>query len=116
MMRAGAGLHRDNAGREPLEEREQIRPPQAAPQHRATFGIDAVDLKDGLGEIKADGGDGHGGLPKLIETTLHSSVAAEAVHAIKWAVQRSRYMQVEAFAQIDAAESDPLLSITTQAA
>ena len=27
-----------------------------------------------------------------------------------------RYMQVEAFAQIDAAESDPLLSITTQAA
>jgi hypothetical protein len=25
-------------------------------------------------------------------------------------------MQVEAFAQIDAAESDPLLSITTQAA
>jgi hypothetical protein len=27
-----------------------------------------------------------------------------------------RYMQVEAFAQIDAAESDPLLSITTRAA
>jgi putative transposase len=27
-----------------------------------------------------------------------------------------RYMQVEAFAQIDAAQPDPLLSITTQAA
>ncbi len=33
----------------------------------------------------------------------------------EWQSQH-RYMQVEAFAQIDAAESDPLLSITTQAA
>jgi hypothetical protein len=53
------------AGCEPLEKREQIPPPQPAPQHRATFGVDAVDLKDGLGEIEADGGDAHGGLPKL---------------------------------------------------
>ena len=98
MMSAGAGLHRDNAGREPLEKREQVRPPQPAPQHGATFGIDAVDLKDGLGKIEADGGDGHGWLPKLIETTLHSNVAAEAVHAIKWAVQRSRYMTLETIA------------------
>jgi hypothetical protein len=58
MMRARAGLHRDKAGLEPLEEREQILPPQPAPQHRLTFGVDAVDLKDGLGEIEADGGDG----------------------------------------------------------
>ena len=33
----------------------------------------------------------------------------------EWQSQH-RYMQVEAFAQIDAAENDPLLSITTQAA
>ena len=33
----------------------------------------------------------------------------------EWRSQH-RHMQVEAFAQIDAAESDPLLSITTQAA
>jgi putative transposase len=33
----------------------------------------------------------------------------------EWLGQR-RYMQVEAFAQIDAAQTDPLLSITTQAA
>jgi putative transposase len=33
----------------------------------------------------------------------------------EWQSQR-RYMQVEGFAQIDAAESDPLLGITTQAA
>ena len=33
----------------------------------------------------------------------------------EWQIQH-RYMQVEAFAQIDAAESDLLLSITTQAA
>ena len=33
----------------------------------------------------------------------------------EWRTAR-RYMQVEAFAQIDAEETDPILSITTQAA
>ena len=33
----------------------------------------------------------------------------------EWQTQH-RYMQVEAFAQIDAAEADPILSITTEAA
>jgi hypothetical protein len=107
MMRAGAGLHRDNAGREPLEERKQIRPPQPAPQHRATLGIDAVDLKDGLGEIEADDGDSHGWLPKLIETTLHSNVAAEAVHAIKWQSQH-RYMTLETIAPV---ADDPIIGL-----
>ena len=86
----------------------RIRPPQPAPQHRATFGIDAVDLKDGLGEIEADDGDSHGWLPKLIETTLHSNVAAEAVHAIKWAVQRSRYMTLETIAPVP---DDPIIGL-----
>ena len=49
------------------------------------------------------------------ETANDSDGAAEAVHANKWPSQH-RYMQVEAFAQIDAAEIDLLLSITTQAA
>ena len=33
----------------------------------------------------------------------------------EWQTQH-RYMQVEAFAQIDAADADPILSITTEAA
>lgn len=33
----------------------------------------------------------------------------------EWQTQH-RYMQVKAFAQIDAAEADPVLSITTEAA
>ena len=39
----------------------------------------------------------------------------EVVHAIKWQTA-SRYMMVEAFAQIDTEEIDPILSITTEAA
>ncbi|WP_292267856.1 hypothetical protein [Marivita sp.] len=39
----------------------------------------------------------------------------EVVHAIKWQTA-SRYMMVEAFAQIDTEEIDPILSITTKAA
>lgn len=66
MMRARARPLRGKAGRELLDEREQILPPQPAPQYRVTFGVDAVDLKDGLGEIEADGGDGNGGLPRLM--------------------------------------------------
>lgn len=48
-------------------------------------------------------------------TILNSRALAEAVHAIKWQTQH-RYMQVEAFAAIDVAEADPVLSIETQAA
>jgi len=33
----------------------------------------------------------------------------------EWQIQH-RYMQVEAFSQIDAAQTDPILSIQTQAA
>jgi hypothetical protein len=116
VMRARAGLHRYDTRCEPPEEREQVLPPQPALQHRAAFGVDAVDLKHGLGEIKADGGDGHGELPIGCKTALHSSnIAAEAVHAIKWQLQH-RYMQIEGMAELDApaeanqsliAEADP---------
>ena len=55
-------------------------------------------------------------LLKLDVTTIPiSAVGAEAVHAIKWQTS-SRYMMVEAFAQIDKEEIDPILSITTKAA
>lgn len=47
--------------------------------------------------------------------SLHRNAAEEVVHAIKWQTA-SRYMQIEAFAQIDHEETDPILSITTQAA
>ena len=57
-----------------------------------------------------------GVLPNLIApTSLHRNDLEEVVHAIKWQTA-SRYMMVEAGAEIDAKETDPILSITTQAA
>lgn len=51
----------------------------------------------------------------IAPTSLHRNAAEEVVHAIKWQTA-SRYMMVEAFAEIDAEETDPILSNTTQAA
>jgi hypothetical protein len=48
-------------------------------------------------------------------TSPFGTVAAEVVHPIKWQTA-SRYMMVEAFANIDHEETDPILSIATQAA
>ena len=51
----------------------------------------------------------------IAPTSLHRNDVEEVVHAIKWQTS-SRYMMVEAFAQIDKEEIDPILSITTKAA
>lgn len=48
-------------------------------------------------------------------SSLHHGEIEEVVHAIKWQTA-SRYMMVEAFAQIDKEEIDPILSITTKVA
>ncbi|MFT3689324.1 hypothetical protein [Paenirhodobacter sp.] len=51
----------------------------------------------------------------MARTSLHRGEIKEVVHAIKWQTA-SRYMMVEAFAQIDKEEIDPILNITTKAA
>ncbi|NDV53328.1 hypothetical protein [Salipiger sp. PrR003] len=48
-------------------------------------------------------------------TSLHRGEVDEVVHAIKWQTA-SRYVMVEAFAQIDKEELEPILSIKTKVA
>ena len=116
VMRARARLHSDEAGRQLFEESQKALPPNAPPQNGVPAGVDAVDLKDRLGEIETNGCNRHDLLPQLdVTTSPISDDDAEAVHAIKWQTQ-SRYMQVDAFARIDAVEQDPILSISTEAA
>jgi hypothetical protein len=49
------GLHADQAGRELLEEFEQLRSPELLANDDLAGGIDAVNLKNVLGEIKTNG-------------------------------------------------------------
>ena len=58
---ARARLHADHAGRLLREERQQIAAPQTTPENGMGGRINTVHLEDGLGEIKADREDGHGG-------------------------------------------------------
>ncbi|WP_274577966.1 hypothetical protein [Sulfitobacter sp. PR48] len=51
----------------------------------------------------------------IAPTSLRRNAAEEVVHAIKWLIA-SRYMMVEAFAQIDKEEIDPILSDTAKVA
>ncbi len=62
-----ATFHADQAGPEPLEEFQNLVPPQLSPQDDRTSGIDAVDLENGLGQIDADRGNlRHGWLPLVV--------------------------------------------------
>jgi hypothetical protein len=45
----------DQARFEPLEESKNFRPTQLTADDRASLCIDAMHLKDGLGQIEADG-------------------------------------------------------------
>jgi len=76
-------------------------PTEPPAQYRPPGIIDAVDLKYGLREIKADGDDaGHGSSLRLVERLQpYSSLKEGVVHAIKWQLQH-RYMQVEAMAEL----------------
>lgn len=113
VMRARARFHADEACRQALEECEQFAPSDAALQNGSSLRIDTVDLEDRLGEIETDGSDGHGRLLKLVATTApDTSVDAEAVHAIKWAVSR-HYMPVEKLTVL-CLDPDAAVMIATQ--
>jgi hypothetical protein len=76
-------------------------PGNAPAEHRTASIIDTVDLKDGLREIEANGNDdGHGGILRLMETAPLFQAREGVVHAIKWAVQRARYMTLETIAPL----------------
>jgi hypothetical protein len=60
-LRGGAGLHADPTGRQRSKEGQHFAAPQPAADPDLPVGIDAVDLKPVLGEIKADGSNLHGG-------------------------------------------------------
>ena len=69
-VRACAGLHPDEARLEPCEEGQNLRPPKLALHHDGAFRVDAVNLKNGLGKIDADGGNlMHGWLPSMVALT-----------------------------------------------
>jgi hypothetical protein len=80
-------------------------------------GIDTVHLENGPGEIKANRNDGHGsGSPCSCLRRTHAPTSGRrtgAVHAIKWAVQRARYMSLETIAPLNDA---PIVTLPTVAA
>ena len=76
---------------------------QAAPaQHGpASVVVDTMDLKDRHGEIQANrNNSGHGSTFWLVETLHPTPTFGEGGHAIKWAVQRARYMTLETIAPL----------------
>jgi len=78
-------------------------PTEPPAQYRPPGIIDAVDLKYGLREIKADGDDaGHGSSLRLVERLQPYSSLKEGwsmPSSGKWQLQH-RYMQVEAMAEL----------------
>jgi hypothetical protein len=80
-------------------------------------GCDTVHLENGLGEIKANRNDGHGsGSPCSCLRRTHAPTSGRrtgAVHAIKWAVQRARYMSLETIALLS---DDPFVRLPVVAA
>ena len=93
---ASAGLSRLEAPMAPPE----VAP---APAHGAAGRIDAVHLDDGLRKVQADHDNGHGKAPPESRGTLHAPTFRSrtgAVHAIKRAVQRARYMSPETIAPV----------------
>src|SRR6202051_4615610 len=54
-------LDTDEAAQKPSEKLQQLRPPQLLANHCRAGGVDAVDLKDSLGDIQPDRANLHGG-------------------------------------------------------
>lgn len=57
VMRRAAGFHPDEAGRQRLEKRRQLRALDRARENHPAGGVDRVNLKDMLGQIETDGRD-----------------------------------------------------------
>ena len=104
VMCARACLHPDEAGRQIFEEGQQSLSPYAPLQNGVPVGVNAVELENRFCQIETGGCKRHDSLPKPDVTTSPISDGnddnAEAVHAIKWAVQRARYMTLEATVRI----------------
>jgi len=92
-MRAGACFHADETRLEAFEKLQDLAAAQLAPEDHHAVQVDAVDLKDVLGQIDADGGSlFHGWLPSLVgfhDTPMWHIAMPEAgaVHPInggKW--------------------------------
>jgi hypothetical protein len=54
VVRRGAGLHTHQAGRQLLEKSQDVPAPQLAAHDRLAGRINAMDLKDRLGDIETD--------------------------------------------------------------
>src|SRR3974377_1603236 len=61
VMSGGTGFHADHAGRQRLKEAQNLAASQLPADGNDAARIDAVHLEPVLGEVKADGGNLHGG-------------------------------------------------------
>jgi hypothetical protein len=116
VVRARARLHPDHTWRLLCEERQQIGATQATPENGVGGGIDTVHLENGFGYIKANCDYGHGNGSLRLCERAHAPTSGRrtgAVHAIKWAVQRARYMTLETIAPLS---DDPLVKLPAVAA
>src|SRR5271156_2110256 len=77
MMRRGAGLNADQAWRQLLEERQNVATLQLAPDDYIASRIDAVNLKNRLGDVETDCRDRlHGWLLRIVgASTAPTSMA-----------------------------------------
>src|SRR3979409_584759 len=77
MMRCGAGLDANEAGRKLLEEWKNLSPPQLSAKNHHAFRVDAVDLKNRLGDVETVCRDRlHAWLLRIVVTsTATTSVA-----------------------------------------
>jgi hypothetical protein len=93
VMSSRASLHSDQTSRQLPEKGNQLVPRQTPAQHRLATLANSVKLEDGFRKIKANRHDcGHEILPGSENPHPIRTLRKGVVHAIKWAVQRSRYM------------------------
>jgi hypothetical protein len=117
VVSARARLDPDYTWRLFREEGQQISAAQTTPKDSIGGYIDTVHLKNGLGDIEANRDDGHSGSspPAVwnVRTLPRPDAERGAVHAIKWAVQRARYMTLETMAPLS---DDPFVKLPAVAA
>src|SRR5947209_8843244 len=114
---ARACLDSDYTWRLLREKRQHVRATQTTPKNTLAGIIDTVHLENGLRDIQANRGNVHSGSsPPAVWTPSNSAIPGcrtGAVHAIKWAVQRARYMTLETMAPLS---DDPFVKLPAVAA
>ncbi len=94
VMSRGTRLNAYQARRQAGKELEQLPAPDLASDDHSPSGIDAMHLKDGLGDVQANGGDrAHGMLlcRWLLEATMLPHRWVGAIHSIRSGLRPSRY-------------------------